>query len=133
MGAWRVAAEGSWWSSATRTGSCLSADACRCCAGTYSNATGATNATTCVTCGAGESRMPQAPHVMPTLTHTHVSIASLYLSIYLSINLCAVPMSVDAANAAVTSLLSFPTCFTPYPLEIPNLYFFIPASYIICV
>jgi hypothetical protein len=65
MGAWRVAAEGSWWSSATRTAACRCTDACRCCAGTYSNATGATSATVCVTCGAGESRMLQARHVMP--------------------------------------------------------------------
>jgi hypothetical protein len=49
MGAWRVAAEGSWSSTATRTVSCLSTDACRCCAGTYSPA----GAAACVTCGAG--------------------------------------------------------------------------------
>jgi hypothetical protein len=45
--------------------SCISTDACCCCAGTYSVVTGARNATVCVPCGAGESRMPQAPHVMP--------------------------------------------------------------------
>jgi hypothetical protein len=39
---------------ATRTASCLSTDACRCCAGTYSGATGATSSSTCVECGAGE-------------------------------------------------------------------------------
>jgi hypothetical protein len=55
MGAWGVAAEGSSWSTATRSGSCLCTDACRWCAGTYSGATGATSATTCVSCGAGEN------------------------------------------------------------------------------
>jgi hypothetical protein len=58
MGALRVEAE-------ARTASCLSTDACRCCAGTYSGATGGTSAIVCVNCGAGESRMPQARHVMP--------------------------------------------------------------------
>jgi hypothetical protein len=57
MGAWRVAAEASWSSTARRSGSCLSTDACRCCAGTYSGATGATTATACVNCGAGERCM----------------------------------------------------------------------------
>jgi hypothetical protein len=65
MGAWRVAAEASSSSAATPSASCLSTHPCRCCAGTYSNATGARNATVCVPCGAGESRMAQAPHVMP--------------------------------------------------------------------
>jgi hypothetical protein len=51
MGAWRVAAEGSWWSSATRTAPCLSTHPSRSCAGTYSEATAAS---TCVVCGAGE-------------------------------------------------------------------------------
>ncbi len=37
MGAWRVAAEGSWWSTATRTASCLSTHPSRCCAGKYSS------------------------------------------------------------------------------------------------
>jgi hypothetical protein len=50
MGAWRVAAEGSWSSTATPTASCLFTDACRCCAGTYSPA----GAAACVACGAGE-------------------------------------------------------------------------------
>jgi len=46
----------------TITGATVCVD---CGAGTYSNATGAFIAAGCVTCGAGESWMPQAPHVMP--------------------------------------------------------------------
>ncbi len=91
MGAWRVAAEGSWWSSATRTASCLCTDACRCCAGTYSNATGATSATVCVTCGAGESRMPQARHVMPAYPIIYIYPSSWftpYIYIYIFIYIC---------------------------------------------
>jgi hypothetical protein len=44
----------------------LSADACRCCAGKFSIVTGATGEAACVKCGAGESWMPQARHVMPS-------------------------------------------------------------------
>jgi hypothetical protein len=54
MGAWRVAAEGSWWSTATRTASCLSTHASRSSAGKYSNETGASSSSTCVDCDAGE-------------------------------------------------------------------------------
>jgi hypothetical protein len=54
MGAWRVEAEGSWWSTATRTASCLSTHPSRSCAGKYSQAIGATSWSTCVDCGAGE-------------------------------------------------------------------------------
>ncbi len=54
MGAWRAAAEGSWWSTARGSGgSCLCTDTCRCCAGTYSPA----GAAACVNCGAGERCM----------------------------------------------------------------------------
>ena len=150
MGAWRVAAEGSWWSSATRTAAYLCTDACRCCAGTYSNATGATSATVCVTCGAGESRMPQARHVMPaypiicryssswftpvlhiyihtllfyTHTHTHTyarARAHTHTHTHTSILLLSTSLSIYLA-----SYLSIYRCFTPSC--------FIPASYITCV
>jgi hypothetical protein len=97
MGAWRVAAEGSWWSSATRSASCLCTDACLCCTGTYSNTTGATTATVCVTCGAGESRMPQARHVMPAypiicifflLIFSSYTQAHTYMYVYTCIYIC---------------------------------------------
>jgi hypothetical protein len=54
MGAWRVAAEGSWWSTATRTTSCLSTHPSRSCTGKFSKETAATSSSTCVSCGAGE-------------------------------------------------------------------------------
>jgi hypothetical protein len=54
MRTWCFAAEGSWWSSATRTGAFLSTDACRCCAGKYSPA----GAAACATCDAGKRWMP---------------------------------------------------------------------------
>ena len=56
MEAWRVAAEGSWWSTTTRTTLCLSTDACRCCADEHLYRWSGNSA--CVNCGAGESRMP---------------------------------------------------------------------------
>jgi hypothetical protein len=45
-----------------RGGGCCT-DACRCCAGEYSNATGAT---VCFDCGAGERCMLLARHMMPS-------------------------------------------------------------------
>jgi hypothetical protein len=50
MGAWCVAAEGSWWSTATRTASCLSTHPSRSCAGKYSLG----GASRCSDCDAGE-------------------------------------------------------------------------------
>jgi hypothetical protein len=70
MGAWRVAAEASWSSTATRTGSCLSTDACRCCAGTYSPA----GAAACVTCTAGE-RCSSYDALLPNLVSVRITEA----------------------------------------------------------
>jgi hypothetical protein len=55
--------------------SLITTDACRCCAGTYSPVV---EATACVTCDAGESTMPQAPHVMTAYPIIYIFLLLIY-------------------------------------------------------
>ncbi len=132
MGAWRVAAEGSWWSTATRTASCLSTHPSRCCAGKYSEAIGAT---ACVSCGAGErdaccSRVIWCPLNKSSLcayggggcsTRIYVDSGKSIISIYSCFNSCCTqthPTHTHTHTYIHTYMYTLYSCFsTALPLS----------------